>query len=106
MAELLTKPPILLFTFVNSSQSTSFVPITTNINNLQSSGSCYFNVKNINTGTSDLLYIKHSSIDHGNNTGFVLDVGESIDIGCGSITNIEIKVPTNKTISFQVTGYK
>lgn len=90
---------------LSSGVANDFVAITTNISNVDTTKvNVGFQIKNISTDASAFFYIKHANTSHGNNTGFKLNIGESILVECEYISDLYVKSNTDTTISLQVIG--
>lgn len=90
---------------ITGGQANDFVVITTNVLNVNTSlANVGFLIKNIGTNSDYYFFVKHSNNNHGSNTGFRVNIGESIFVECNNISDVYIKSNTDQTISYQVIG--
>jgi hypothetical protein len=90
---------------IRSGDANDFVVITTDVLNVNTSlANVGFLIKNIGTDSDCYFFVKHSNNNHGSNTGFRVNIGESIFVECNNISDVYIKSNTDQTISYQVIG--
>lgn len=100
----LADPKIIFEGTLANPNGNNYTQIKTNISNIDNAEiKDGFFVKNVSQ--SDCYFdIKHNSLNHGDNTGFRLNPGESIFMVCTNIDDIYIKSKNNTTISYQLIG--
>jgi len=101
---ILNEPKVIFFGTISSGNANDFIAITTSIQNIDN-GSIKdgFYIKNVGE-VGAFFDVKHNLLNHGSNTGFRINPGESLFLECLDIDDIFIKSKTNTTISYQVIG--
>jgi hypothetical protein len=100
----LAEPKVIFTGSITTPDGNNYTAITTGISNIDNSViKNGFFIKNI-SDPNDYFDIKHNSLNHGSNTGYRLNPGESLFLTCTDIDDIYVKSKENTTISYQLIG--
>lgn len=100
----LEEPKVIFSGTIVTPNANDYVSITTSIININNSEiKNGFFIKNI-SDVGNYFDVKHNSLNHGSNTGYRLNPGESLFLVCKDIDDIYIKSKENTTISYQLIG--
>lgn len=100
----LAEPKVIFTGSITTPGGNNYTAITTGISNIDNSEiKNGFFIKNISE-VNAYFDIKHNSLNHGSNTGYRLNPGESLFLTCTDIDDIYVKSKENTTISYQLIG--